>query len=377
MASSGDEAVARAGVYICGECTTCVYRLCVQHTLLSELGTPDCPAEHGTHTRLAGETAARRSRRARKKAADRPTDAELAAAAARTQQELLQRLVQWIHPDTLPADPADLKAEDVPDTQSVEMQILTALRIRQDLHDSKPVLPCAVCACYVGRCDVEEEGCPLAELPALPLLAADGIEKTDELPRDGITHLVHEGVKYCLSAEGVTSPAGSAQTRLRVCRTCWSSLTKKKPAVPPRSLVRVDTGPWPQDNYEGRPTDLPPLTYVERLLLSSVVPSRRIVVLRPTHSTAPCGVQKKELTGHVVVLPGTSVERVDSMLLPRDLASLPDVMTVSSMAGLLRLRRPACCGCGGRLVAAAAADLFVCSRTAPATALYTHTALPR
>ena len=38
--------------------------------------------------------------------------------------------------------------------------------------------------------------------------------------------------------------------------------------------------------------------------------------------------QKRELTGHVVVVPSTSVERLDAMLLPRKLEHLPDMLTV-------------------------------------------------
>ena len=266
------------------------------------------------------------SKKDARKAPVRPEPAVLEAQAARTAADVQRRLHEWIRPCSLPANPADLKPEHVPRTQTAEEQILTALRVRQAIQDGKPVLPCAVCACYVGKCDVAEDSCPLPDLPALALLKADGIQRTPDMPRPGITHLLHDGVKYCLSPEGVTSPEDHQPARLRVCRACWSSLTKKNPTVPPRSLVRVDTGPWPSD---GR-GDLPSPTYVESLLLSSVVPSRKVVVMRPTRGSAPCGVHKKELTGHVVVVPATSVELLDSMLLPRNLDDLPDLLTVSA-----------------------------------------------
>ena len=114
--------------------------------------------------------------------------------------------------------------------------------------------------------------------------------------------------------------------RVRVCKQCWHHLSKKKPAVPPRSLVRVDTGPPAADGQGPLPTP----TFVERVLLSSVAISRKIVVLRPTSGPGGrAGIQKKELTGHVVVVPATSVEKLDSMLMPRSFDELPELLTVS------------------------------------------------
>ena len=227
--------------------------------------------------------------------------------------------MQWVQPSTLPTDPAQLRAEHVVRVQTMEEQLLTAVRIDQFVHDHKPVLPCAVCSCYVGRVDVAEDSCALADLPGLELLDAS-LPPTDELPRAGLTHLVHDGVKYCLSPEGVTSAPG-APLRVRVCNGCWRSLSKKKPEVPPRSLVRVDTGPPAADDRGPLPTP----TYVERVLLGSVAISRKIMVLRPTKGF---GIQKKELTGHVVVVPATSVEKLHSMLVPRSFDELPELLTV-------------------------------------------------
>ena len=236
---------------------------------------------------------------------------------------MLQRLKRWVRPDDLPSDPADLRIYHVPRTQTMEEQLLTARRVQDSIDDGKRVLPCAVCACYVGRGAVAEESCPLADIPAWQLLDAN-LPATLEMPRHVVT-LVHNGaVSLCLSPEGITSPPGQQPVCVRVCTTCWTSLSAKKPAVPPRSLVRVDTGPWPTDQLGA----LPQPTYVERLLLSSVVPSCKVVVMRPTHGGAPGGMQKRELTGHVVVVPSTCVERLDAMLLPRNLEDLPDMLTV-------------------------------------------------
>jgi hypothetical protein len=113
-----------------------------------------------------------------------------------------------------------------------------------------------------------------------------------------------------------------------VCSECWQHLSRQKPAVPPCSLVRVDTGPWPVDARGA----LPQPTYVEHMLLSCVVASRKMMVLRPTRGPGR-GFQKKELTGHVVVLPGTNVEKLHTMLLPRSFEDLPALMTVRAAGG--------------------------------------------
>jgi hypothetical protein len=173
---------------------------------------------------------------------------------------------------------------------------------------------------------------PVAELPHLALLDAS-IEGTPKEPRHGITHIMHDGAKYCLSPDGVTSAEGQPVC-VRVCKTCWHSLTKEKAEVPPRSLVRVDTGPWPVDQHGM----LPALTHVEELLLSSVTPMRRVVVMRPVAGSTAFGISKRELTGHVVVVPGTSVEKLNTLLLPRNLEDLPEFLTVRQGSQTGRVR---------------------------------------
>ena len=247
-------------------------------------------------------------------------------------EAVLQRLSDWVRTQPMPSDPADLRPEQVPRVQTVEEQLLTAARIQRDVEAAVSVLPCAVCGCYVGSREVAETGVAVPDLPNVGVLRADG-ERTAELPRDGITHLEHDGVKYCLSPEGITSAPGQP-VRLHACLDCWAALAKKK--VPPRSLVRVDTGPWPVDDTG----PLPSPTYVERLLLSSVTPSRRVVVLRPTSGGCIGGVRKKELVGHVVVVPATSV-RVDRIATSVDAAfaypdAVPNLPTRDTEGGSLQ-----------------------------------------
>ena len=139
-----------------------------------------------------------RTRRRRHALPLQPPDPEAVARQVHLDQRvLLQRLEQWVKPPTLPADPSQLCAEHVPRVQTVEEQLLTAARIDRFIHDKKPVLPCAVCSCAVGRADVAEESCLVADLPGLELLRAD-LPPTEELPRAGLTHVIHGGAKYCL-----------------------------------------------------------------------------------------------------------------------------------------------------------------------------------
>ena len=222
----------------------------------------------------------------------------------------------------LPADDADIRPGHAPCAQTDMEQLLTAARIRHSIHEHKPVLLCAVCSCSVGRCDVHTEQLPLGELPHLELLAADGVPATPQLPRHGITSLFHEGRWYCLDADGATAHDGPQPTHVRVCKGCHTALSGNR--VPPNSLVRVDTGPWPEDG-QGR---LPEVTVVEELLLSSVTPLRRIMIMRPASGRCDPLSCKKQLTGHVVVVPGPPVEQL-AALLPRSFEDLAEFMTVS------------------------------------------------
>ena len=159
---------------------------------------------------LVGKAARRKAQRARKRARQGPQppkkpvlleSTELAAQATKTGDDVLQRLKRWVRPDDLPSDPADLRIYHVPRTQTMEEQLLTARRVQDSIDDGKHVLPCAVCACYVGRGAVAEESCPLADIPAWQLLDAN-LPSTLEMPRHAVTLVQNGAVSLCLSPEG-------------------------------------------------------------------------------------------------------------------------------------------------------------------------------
>ena len=94
---------------------------------------------------LVGKAARRKAQRARKRARQGPQppkkrknppkkpvlldSTELAAQATKTGDDVLQRLKRWVRPDDLPSDPADLRIDHVPRTQTMEEQLLTARRV--------------------------------------------------------------------------------------------------------------------------------------------------------------------------------------------------------------------------------------------------------
>ena len=290
------------------------------HTCVKHLASPSALCTD------AGERARKQATRQRKRQqqlqdpppVDTHTRDRQAAAAAN--KLLSQHTLRY----QLPVNDEDIKAEHAPCAQTLLEQLLTAARIRSSIDTGKPVQLCAVCSCCVGSKQVHTERMPLAKLPNLELLAAEGVTPTEELPRSGITHLWYEGRKYCIDPAGATGMRRNNPSHIRVCTVCHGALQRNK--VPDGSLVRVDTGPWAADE-EG---PLPEVTVVEELLLSSVTPLRRVMIMRPASGRCDPTTCKKQLTGHVVVLPGPPVEQLAAML-PRSFEEVAEHITVSQL----------------------------------------------
>ena len=283
------------------------------------------------HAAVKKNTAAWRERkvqkRARKAALQRAGPVTDAAAVAK---EVMRRLEAHTLRYQLPGHDADLEPEHVPRGQTLNEQLLTAVRIRDSIDRHKPTLLCSACSCFVGRDDVHEECLALADVPNLDLLVAEGGEVTDELPRHAITTLAFAGAKYCLDPDGVTAwaeqqpqqqPQQRQPTHVRMCTRCFAALLGKR--VPDFSLVRSDTGPWPRDELGL----LPEVTCVEEQLLASTSVVRRVMIMRPGSGRCDPASCKKQLTGHVMVLPGPPVEQLATML-PRTFDDLAEFLTV-------------------------------------------------
>lgn len=147
------------------------------------------------------------------------------------------------------------------------------------------------------------------------------------LPRDGLTFIQVGGRRYCMSSLGRTGtiPANAsniAMPTVCVCKECFTALEHDR--VPPRSLVRVDTGPWPTDD-DG---PLPVLTPTKVALVTPVSVARYVTVFRPSGADhRPSHMLQKQLRGHIIVSPSVSPSAMASVL-PRDLNDLPDEMLV-------------------------------------------------
>lgn len=180
---------------------------------------------------------------------------------------------------------------------------------------------------------VHSASMPIDQLPNVHLLDVGGPKQPElGLPRDGLTFIQVGGRRYCMTPLGRsgTAPAANsyslAQPLVCCCKDCYAALDKGR--VPPRSLVRVDAGPWPSDD-EG---PLPVLTTVEVALVTPVSVARNVMVVRPPGAeNRPKHLLQKELRGHIVVSPSVSPSAM-AEILPRDLDDLPNNLLVCSIA---------------------------------------------
>ena len=240
----------------------------------------------------------------------------------RADRAALSHLADVLLPPALPPPSQPLTTAHGPQPPSIEHIMDSALQFREMVDATKRTLVCAVCGCYTSRAAMADSSTPINDLPNLQLLLASG-ERTASLPRDALTTVEHSGQRYCLHPLGVTN-LGASSPRLRVCHTCMEHLTKAKPSVPPRSLVRMDTGAWP--------TGMLQPTLVELALVLPVSIFRRVYVMRPQGATSGASSNvtlQKQLTGHVVVSPSARPGTL-AALLPRRLEDLPKEFLVSS-----------------------------------------------
>jgi hypothetical protein len=251
-------------------------------------------------------------------------------APAATADMALKMLMARHCPPLLPPVGQPLTAQHAPAAMDKTEELLTAWRYREYLEDHKPVHVCAVCACRVGAADVWEEAVPIQKLPGLELLSSDRVRHppTKQHPRDALTTVewpAGSGRGYCLSPAGVTSARPDGDPTLRVCERCHKKL--KNGRVPPRSLVCIDTGPWPCDDVG----PLPLMTQVEEALVAPVTVHSRVYIMRAAQDGTPFTL-KKTLVGHVVVFPGPATSDL-ATLLPRSFATLTDKFMVRGGGG--------------------------------------------
>ena len=186
----------------------------------------------------------------------------------------LEQLGEMFLPVPLPPPGQPLTPEHGPKPPTTQQVLRCAVDFRETMERHKrdvggkdrQAIVCAVCACFTSVADLGDSDVTITDLPGLALLNVQG-EKTAELPRDAKTRLRHDGEEYCLHPHGIANP-GAGTPRLRVCHHCLSHLSRKVPVVPPRSLVRVDTGTCPDDMPQPTLLELALVLPVSILLLS-------------------------------------------------------------------------------------------------------------
>ena len=272
--------------------------------------------------------AARRRVRARVAAATRIGTRPRAEIAKLALDSLLQRHCSF----GLPPPGAPLTPDHAPASVDETQELLTVIRYREYLDAHKCTKVCAACACRVSAADTWEDDVLLADVPNVELLSADRARHppTAELPRDALTTVespAGSGERYCMAPDGVTG-VSNGELLVRLCGRCHGKLSRG--AVPQRSLVRVDTGPWPADDVG----PLPLLSQVEEALVAPVTVHSRVYIMRAAQErSSSTFTMKKTLVGHVVVMPGPATDDL-AALLPRSYGALADKFLVRKVLAL-------------------------------------------
>ena len=178
-------------------------------------------------------------------------------------------------------------ADDSQQERRVKEDSATAADFRMALQNTAPTEVCCVCSCCVSPALCE---ClPLAAVPALDLLRAD-LPPTDAVPRSGHTTYVHEGVKYLLQPEAISTMFGTVMAR--ICTGCLTSLRQRNPKVPKASLAAIDPGM--------APSTLPDLTVMESIIIAPTRLICHVLTLTPGRRQESHAERTEDSEGHKV-----------------------------------------------------------------------------
>jgi len=188
----------------------------------------------------------------------------------------------------------------------------TAVEFQEEFAANIPTCVCAVCACLRGKADVA-----FKDIKHTELLLADG-PKAPLTPRSAHTTVEFDGVWYCMHPEGV-SEAGVC-----LCRECERALKGNR--LPQGSLVRFDAGI--------APAALPPLNFVEELIVAPLRVCRFTMLFKPPGAPAWRGDDtfSRGLRGHVVAFPNPPLQDLADIVLPLAPDRLPEFLQVVLLA---------------------------------------------
>ena len=175
-------------------------------------------------------------------------------------------------------------------------------KMRERMFDTRP---CACCGIRVPETTMQMD---IREGPESPLNLLVS-EETDEQPNPTRVNLENGTRDYVLHGFYAGKPTVS------LCTPCHRDLTRSpNPRLPRLCLKTVDVGSWPKGRLlgeQGDVVDLPPLSVLERLVVSPVQHSRYLTTAydQRTHQT-----RSVSLSGHITAFSKPTPKQLDEAL---------------------------------------------------------------
>ena len=186
-------------------------------------------------------------------------------------------------------------------------------KLRERMYDTRP---CACCGIRVPEASMQRD---VREGPESPLNLLISVE-SDKQPNPTRVRLANGIQDYVLHSSYAGEPAVS------LCAPCHRQLTRSpEPRLPRLCLKTVDVGSWPKGRLladDGDMVELPPLSVVERLVVSPVRHSRYLTTAydQSSHQSRSVG-----LSGHITAFSKPTPQQLDEALLQHFPASVAEL----------------------------------------------------
>ena len=186
-------------------------------------------------------------------------------------------------------------------------------KLRERMYDTRP---CACCGIRVSEASMQRD---VREGPESPLNLLISVE-SDKQPNPTRVRLANGTQDYVLHSSYAGEPTVS------LCDPCHRQLTRSpEPRLPRLCLKTVDVGSWPKGRLladDGDMVELPPLSVVERLVVSPVRHSRYLTTAydQKSHQSRSVG-----LSGHITAFSKPTPQQLDEALLQHFPASLAEL----------------------------------------------------
>ena len=186
-------------------------------------------------------------------------------------------------------------------------------KLRERMYDTRP---CACCGIRVPETSMQRD---VREGPESPLNLLISVE-SDKQPNPTRVRLANGTQDYVLHSSYAGEPTVS------LCNPCHRQLTRSpEPRLPRLCLKTVDVGSRPKGRLladDGDKVELPPLSVVERLVVSPVRHSRYLTTAydQKSHQSRSVG-----LSGHITAFSKPTPQQLDEALLQHFPASLAEL----------------------------------------------------